>query len=479
MKFSFFKSILAVILNKNSEEAFDQVLTLELYQKLLIASLVRPFSIRGEGIWKEVAQLLPKVEAALVAQMAVYFRDHFPWPWVIHRLLVKWSGLHQGDGWVKRTTEQVLRQPEDIVHLLACYQTENEGLQPLSKQLQKGIAVAFKNLTLEQLVGFHRHRSVSLRDALLLTHPKAQNPQQERIFRAIHEGQLPLPPRWKREWRTTRRTPGTAAQHWSRWIRHEQLPYADLLRHLRAIIKAGPSDETMESIQQQLTDARAIHAAHRLPFFFFSERKKIEKLGSQSEALRISEWLTLAQARSATNLRGFSDGDRLLVAVDRSPHLSRPVGKKNPLRYADIGRLLVEGLQDRVAQLQTRTLGGGTEGTTIDGTAAPNPATLIDTLMAQKQVFDKVLIFTSGLEWGDARAQLALADSWRKYRQRVAPTARLYRFNLLDYDQYPVRILADGRVMIAGWSERIFRVLAELDTLREAVEKIKAIKINS
>ncbi len=486
MKFSFFKSILAVILNKNSEEAFDQVVALELYQKLLIAGLVKPFSNRGEVIWNEIAVLLPKVDAALIAQMAVYFRDNFSWPWVPQMLLIKWSGIHQGDGWVRQTAERILRQPEDILNLLACYEAENEGLQRLSKQLQKGIAASFGNLTLEQLVGLRRSKSVSLRDALLLTHPKAQNAQQEKMFKDIYEEKLPTPTQWKKEWREFKKQAfpnaslrrQAAQKHWGRWIAQGQMGLAELLRYLRTILKAGMSDETMEKLQQQLTDPAAIKDSQRLPFFFFSERMKLEKFGAQTEAIKVAEWLNKAQQQSVENLRGFADNCRALIAVDRSAEMFRKIGKKNPLRYADLGMLLVESLQGRVAQLQTRLLGTEILDDPFSDQYSQNPATMIDSLVAQKQIHDKILVFTSGSEWDSPNFEKSLAESWKKYRSQVAPQARLYLFCLLHYEQTPVQMLPDGRTLISGWSERIFEVLAELELVKEAISKIKAIKID-
>ncbi|GGK71856.1 hypothetical protein ACD591_05040 [Rufibacter glacialis] len=97
---------------------------------------------------------------------------------------------HRGDSLVSRALVQTLQRANEITELLAYYQFQN-GLQGtnklhrLSKQLLRGVPLAFNHIDANQFAKYNRAAEVKLRDALFLAHPKAKDAQQQRAFDQI------------------------------------------------------------------------------------------------------------------------------------------------------------------------------------------------------------------------------------------------------------------------------------------------------
>ncbi|MDP9042357.1 MAG: TROVE domain-containing protein, partial [Bacteroidota bacterium] len=63
-----------------------------------------------------------------------------------------------------------------------------------------------------------------------------------------------------------------------------------------------------------------------------------------------------------------------------------------------------------------------------------------------------------------------------QYR-KMAPAAKLYLFDLAGLGQSPLEILKDDVYLIAGWSDKIFDVLAAIENGSDAIELINQIDI--
>lgn len=97
-----------------------------------------------------------------------------------------------------------MNRADEITELLACYEllNEREGtkkLNRLSKQLQKGLALAFNRFDEYQFAKYNRNTGVKLRDALFLVHPKAKDEGQQALFDKIVQNTLQTPYTWETE----------------------------------------------------------------------------------------------------------------------------------------------------------------------------------------------------------------------------------------------------------------------------------------
>ncbi|MGN0205650.1 MAG: hypothetical protein ACI4BC_00260 [Muribaculaceae bacterium] len=103
---------------------------------------------------------------------------------------------------------------------------------------------------------------------------------------------------------------------------------------------------------------------------------------------------------------------------------------------------------------------------------------VIDWLCDEGKVMDKVLIFTDCQLWDSLYGDDSLAKSWAKYKSTIAPDAKLYLFDLAGYGQNPIDVDHKNDVfMIAGWSDKVFHMLAALENGSSAIDEIRRIVV--
>ena len=59
----------------------------------------------------------------------------------------------------------------------------------------------------------------------------------------------------------------------------------------------------------------------------------------------------------------------------------------------------------------------------------------------------------------------------------IAPEARLYLFDLAGYGNTPIDVKSDDVYLIAGWSDKIFDVLAALEEGQNTLAEIEKIEL--
>jgi hypothetical protein len=97
---------------------------------------------------------------------------------------------------------------------------------------------------------------------------------------------------------------------------------------------------------------------------------------------------------------------------------------------------------------------------------------VIDWLIQEKRVMDKVMLFTDCQLWDSYDSNACLAQSWDWYKE-IAPDAKLYLFDLAGYGQSPISMKRDDVFCIAGWSDKVFDILAALERGNSAIDEIR------
>ncbi|WP_338876701.1 hypothetical protein WBJ53_13695 [Spirosoma sp. SC4-14] len=67
--------------------------------------------------------------------------------------------------------------------------------------------------------------------------------------------------------------------------------------------------------------------------------------------------------------------------------------------------------------------------------------------------------------------QNTVAYTWAMYKQ-LFPEARLYVFDLAGYGQAPLRVKQNDVYLIAGWSDKVFDVLQNLEEGETTLKKV-------
>jgi 60 kDa SS-A/Ro ribonucleoprotein len=119
---------------------------------------------------KRVAALVPEIEAAAVAALAIQARGRLHLRHV-SLLLVREMARHASHRpLVAATLMRVIQRADELAEFVAIYW--KDGKQPLSAQVKKGLAAAFVKFDGYQLAKYDRAAPVRLRDVLFLCHAR-------------------------------------------------------------------------------------------------------------------------------------------------------------------------------------------------------------------------------------------------------------------------------------------------------------------
>jgi len=235
----------------------------------------------GDDRVRRIADLVRKVDAGFVAQLAVYAREEMHLRSVPMLLLVELANCHRGDSLVSRAVSRTVQRADEITELLMCYQWRmgKENLHGLSSQLRKGLAEAFNRFDEYQFAKYNRtDRKVTLRDALLLVHPKPKDAAQADLFRKILKGNLETPYTWETElsaagkgkFESEEERDEALRESWQQLIRSDRLGYMAMLRNLSNMTNLCIDDESKRMVCSRLSDATAVRNSKQLPFRFLA-----------------------------------------------------------------------------------------------------------------------------------------------------------------------------------------------------------------
>ena len=173
--------------------------------------------------------------------------------------------------------------------------------------------------------------------------------------------------------------------------------------------------------------------------------------------------------------------------------MQQPVSKNSSVKLYDIGLMLGMLLQSRCENVITGMFGDVWKVVNMPAKSvlqnvdafyrregevgyATNGFLVIRDLVARRKQVDKVMMFTDCQLWNSQSHNTTMKAEWQQYK-KIAPQAQLYLFDLAGYGQAPLSINEQDVYLIAGWSDKIFDVLAALSNGKKALEHIKAIMI--
>jgi hypothetical protein len=104
---------------------------------------------------------------------------------------------------------------------------------------------------------------------------------------------------------------------------------------------------------------------------------------------------------------------------------------------------------------------------------------VVEWLIKEHREMDKVMLFTDCQLWSSEgwSNDALLAKYWDRYKREVAPHARLYIFDLAGYGQSPISMKRDDVFFIAGWSDKVFDILAAVERGKIAIDEIRRIVV--
>ena len=498
--------------NYEADEAYTMSPALELYASVVTTTLADKFYEKDQKRIVRLRKLIAKNDPRFVAKLAVYAREQMHLRSVPLVLAVELAKVHRGDSLVSQTVARVVQRADEITELLAYYAVANQRkgtkqLNLLSKQIQKGLAQVFNRFDAYQLAKYNRATSIKLKDALFLVHPKAKDEAQQGIFNQLVNDTLPTPYTWETELSAQgQQTFADEAEKqlafrnkWEELIDSGKLGYMAMLRNLRNILEAEVSADRLQKVCGLLSDERAVARSKQLPFRFLAAYREIKAL-KLAESTMVLNALEAAVRASATNIPGFDENVRVLIACDVSGSMQRAISPKSKIQNYDIGLMLGMLLQSQCQRVITGIFGDrwkvinlpqGNILANVDELHrregevgySTNGYLVVKDLIQRRKVVDKVMIFTdcqlwnsNGFRWGGAKSTETIAQLWGQYKQ-IAPEAKLYLFDLAGYGNTPLDIRGNDVFFVAGWSDKVFAVLQAIENGSQAVAEIKKIAL--
>ncbi|PSK94343.1 TROVE domain-containing protein [Taibaiella chishuiensis] len=510
--------------NYMGAKAYVMSAEMELYTAVATCVVDDAYYEKAAARLERIRSLVSRCPATFTARLAVYARKELNLRSIPVLLAVELARVHAGDNLVSNVIRNIVLRADEIKEVLACYQLSNsreatKKLNRLSKQVQKGLAQAFNRFDEYQFAKYNTASEIKLKDALFLVHPKAKDEAQQQLFNKIATGTLATPYTWetelsalgKQHFATQAARAMAFTETWDALVLSKRLGYMALLRNLRNLVYYSSTVAFTQALAQ-LTSEQQINASRQLPFRYLSAFKELETIQQQKGVPKLLQqkakqaMVALEQAlvTSCANIpvqRGTT-----VILSDNSGSMFGDLGGKSLVSAmskrttADIANLFAVlywnqspgayiGLfGDKLVNPQLSRKERVFENFTRINEAAKNcgPATergifdYMSQLIRTQQIVDRIIIFSDcqvgqGCKWfdhagnrGDNFNQLLV-----QYRL-INPGVKVYSIDLKGYGNTMVE---QGAVLVSGWNERIFDMIAAVEAGQGVVETINAIDL--
>lgn len=493
--------------NHEGAKAYKLSSEMELYTLVCTTALSNKFYESANTRLDRLRSLVKSVDPLFVARLAVYAREKMYLRTIPLVLTVELAKIHSGDSLVSRLTERVIQRADEITELLAYYTLANDRkgakvLNKVSNQVKKGIGKAFNKFNEYQFAKYNRKTSIRMKDALFISHAKPENEEMKALFKKIAEDTLETPYTWETQLSEAGQKGLETRLIWEDLIDSKKVGYMALLRNLRNILESGASKAHVQKVCDFLSSPEMVARSRQFPFRFLSAYRMLsgDNPGRRWDTLNMrpapnSPYVSMvlnalekAVKSSIMNIPMFKD-ETVLIASDVSGSMFDRVSEKSIVRQYDIG-LLMGMLLNTKCDAVTTGIFGDTWKTknlptdqvltnlsklyAIEGEVgySTHGYKVLQWANRQKVSYDRIMIFTDEQMYGGS-----IQNEWTKYKNKN-PNAKLYLFDLSGYGNTPLDTSKGSDVyIIAGWSDEVFKVMANLEKGAEALDNIKEIVI--
>ena len=266
-------------------------------------------------------------EPQFVSNLAVFARRVFNMRSVSHVLTAYLAHETSGKPYVRSTIDGVVLRGDDLTEIMAFY-LSTFG-KPIPNSLRRAIAdklVGFDEYTFAKYKG--DNKAVKMRDLLCLCRPTPKDDEQSAMWKRCLENRLETQMTWESELSTN----GNTAETWEKLINSGKVGYMALLRNLRNIIKANPSN--IQEVYDIIQDPERVRKSKQLPFRFYSAYKAVSDIAG-SKVFDVLENALESSVENMPKLPGTT-----VIAVDISGSMSSPVSSNSDVKCYEIAMLL-------------------------------------------------------------------------------------------------------------------------------------------
>jgi len=392
----------------------------------------------GVEIAARIAELVPKVAPDKVATLAVEARTsmklrHAP------LLLVREMARHTTHRvLVAETLDLVIQRADELSEFLAIYWAT--GRQPLSAQVKKGLAAAFRKFDAYALAKYDRENPVKLRDVLFLSHAKPRDEAQAALWKQLVEGELATPDTWE----VALSGGADKREAFERLLRDNKLGALAVLRNLRNMAESGVDEKLVKGALQSLNTSRV------LPFRFIAAARYAPQWEAELESAMYKS------VDSVPKLAG-----KTVLVVDISGSMTAALSARSEMQRTDAAyglaillreiaeELAVFSFSDRCVRVPARR--GFALRDAIDA-SQPHGSTYLGRALEEiREPYDRLIVIT------DEQSHDRVPD----------PQGQGYMINVASYKNG----VGYGQwTHIDGWSESVIGYIRELESVNESID---------
>jgi hypothetical protein len=396
----------------------------------------------GNDIADRIAKLIPMVKAEDVMTIAFDAREK----WKLRHVPL-WIAVHAAKHHPSIVSDMlfhVIRRPDEMSEFLSLYWKDEKC--PLSGQVKKGLARAFRKFSEYQLAKWNRDGKIKLRDVLFLCHAKPKDAEQDALWKRLIDGKLVVPDTWEVELSAGK----DKKQTFERLLIQKKLGYMALLMNLRNMSEAN--------VDPMIVNNAIMHGAKNtvaLPFRFLTASK---------HAPKYAQVLSDAMLESIKELK--IDGSTGIL-VDVSGSMSLTISEKSLTDRRDIAAGLAVLIREAAPECRVFTFSN-------DLVEVPNlrGIGLVNGILNSQQIggtylkssLEKLSAITSPhrmIVITDEQSHDGIYDNWCE---------KGYLINVAPYK--PGLDMSHGWKRINGWSERVFDWMIEDEKFEDELSSV-------
>lgn len=407
-----------------------------------------------------------------VSNLAIFARREFNMRSVSHVIAGYLANIPEGKPFVKETVKKIVLRGDDATEILSFYL--NTFGKPIPNSLRKALRDIFPTFDAYTLAKYKGEgKSVKMRDILCLCRPTPTSDEQSKLWKDLLEGKIA--PAYT--WETELSAKGNNKETWEGLIDSGKVGYMALLRNLRNIVNAEPSN--IQKVLDKIADPEAVRKSKQLPFRFLSAYRNIPE--NKWDGSNVRSALERAAEASVENLPRIPG--KTIIAIDVSGSMGCQISSKSDVTCCDISTLLGiiaskiceksivwafnNSLNNFTANSSGHILYAAMHGSQSYG--GTNMCLPFEEILRDHIVADRIIIlsdnecnYTFGnIYYVGNKPVQSLAD---ECRNKLNPNFWVHAIDLQGYGTQ--QFIGNKTNIIAGWSEKVFEfiTLAEQGT---------------
>ena len=244
--------------------------------------------------------------------------------------------LAEKGGLTKELVAEMITRVDDITEILALYW--KDGRKPLPKQLEKGLALSFDKFDEYQFGKYKaNNKAVTLKAAMMFTHPKATSQEKNELYKKIVANTLAIPYTWETELSAGKDKKET----WTNLINSGKIGGLAMLRNIRNMKDANVSRKVIaEGIKN-------IHNTRLMPLNYVQTATINNEFSREIEDSMLNSYKNLPKLSGKT-----------LFIVDVSGSMDGNLSKKSTFKRIDAACAMAMLAANQCEDFELVTTGG-------------------------------------------------------------------------------------------------------------------------